>query len=238
MVTHCLFTSDGTFIFNPLIYSSMPYSVSELTPVSLVATASFLFAVGTHVPAKSIAEFVQLAKAKPGAINYGSSGPASVQRLQMEYFAVQTGVQLTHVPFKGANETVMAMLANQMDASISASSNVLPHLPTGRLRALAVTTAQRSPQAPDVPTMQEAGVPEFDGYSLFGLFAPARTSADIIKKIHEDITEITARPDVKRALEARSLDVQGKSGSEFQAIISRDTVKWRKVITTANIKDE
>ena len=233
-----LFTSDGTFIFNPLIYSSMPYSVSELTPVSLVATASFLFAVGTHVPVKSITEFVQLAKTKPGAINYGSSGPASVQRLQMEYFAVQTGVQLTHVPFKGANETVMAMLANQMDASISASSNVLPHLPTGRLRALAVTTAQRSPQAPDVPTMQEAGVPEFDGYSLFGLFAPSRTSAVIIKKVHEDVTEIIARPDVKRALEARSLDVQGKSGSEFQAIISRDTVKWRKVITTANVKDE
>src|SRR3954469_9726876 len=117
-----LFTTDGTFIFNPLIYPSMPYSVSELTPVSLVATASFLFAVGTHVPAKSIAEFIKLAKAKPGAINYGSSGPASVQRLQMEYFAVLTGVQLTHVPFKGANETVMAMLAHQMDASISASS--------------------------------------------------------------------------------------------------------------------
>lgn len=233
-----LFTSDGTFIFNPLIYSSMPYSVAELTPVSLVSTASFLFAVGTHVPAKSIAEFIQLAKAKPGTINYGSSGPSSVQRLQMEYFAVQTGVKLTHVPFKGANETVMAMLANQMDASISASSNVLPHLPTGRLRALAVTTAQRSAQAPDVPTMQEAGVPEFDGYSLFGLFAPARTSAEVIKKIHEDITEIIKRPDVKPALEARSLDVQGKNGSEFQAIINRDTVKWRKVITTANIKDE
>lgn len=204
----------------------------------MVATASFLFAVGTHIPAKSIAEFVQLAKAKPGAINYGSSGPASVQRLQMEYFAVLTGVQLTHVPFKGANETVMAMLANQMDASISASSNVLPHLPTGRLRALAVTTAQRSAQAPDVPTMQEAGVADFDGYSLFGLFAPARTSADIIRKIHEDITEMAKRPDVKRALEARSLDVQGKSGPEFQEIISRDTVKWKKVITTANIKDE
>jgi tripartite-type tricarboxylate transporter receptor subunit TctC len=233
-----LLTSDGTFIFNPLIYSSLPYSTSELTPISLVATASFLFAVGTHVPAKTIAEFIQLAKANPGTINYGSSGPASVQRLQMEYFAVLTGVQMTHVPFKGANETVMAMLANQMDASISASSNVLPHLPTGRLRALAVTTVQRSAQAPDVPTMQEAGVPEFDTYSMFGLFAPARTSPEIIKKIHEDFTEIVRRPDVKRALEARSLDVQGKDASEFQKIIERDTAKWQKVITTAKIKDD
>jgi tripartite-type tricarboxylate transporter receptor subunit TctC len=233
-----LFTTDGTFIFNPLIYSSMPYAVSELAPVSLVATASFMFTVGTHVPARSIAEFVQLAKAKPGAINYGSSGPASVQRLQMEYFAVLTGVQLTHVPFKGANETVMAMLANQMDASISGSSNVLPHLPTGRLRALAITTAQRSPQAPDVPTMQEAGVPEYDTYSLYGLFAPAGTPPEITKKIHEDLTAITMRPDVKQALATRSFDVQGKSGSEFRTIIERDSVKWRKVITTANIRDE
>jgi tripartite-type tricarboxylate transporter receptor subunit TctC len=88
------------------------------------------------------------------------------------------------------------------------------------------------------PRCKKAGLPDFDGYSLFGLFAPARTSADVIKKIHEDITENTQRPDVKRALEARSLDVQGKTGSEFQAIINRDIVKGRKVITTANIKDE
>ena len=96
-----LFTTDGTFIFNPLVYSSMPYAVSELAPVSLVATASSMFAVGTHVPAKTVSEFIALAKSKPGALNYGSTGPASVQRLQMEYFAVLTGVQLTHVPFKG-----------------------------------------------------------------------------------------------------------------------------------------
>ena len=127
--TLLLLTTDGTFIFNPLIYSSMPYTVSELAPVSLVATASSMFAVGTHVPAKTISEFIALAKSKPGALNYGSTGPASVQQLQMEYFAVLTGVQLTHVPFKGANETTMAMLANQIDAVIPASSNILPASP-------------------------------------------------------------------------------------------------------------
>jgi tripartite-type tricarboxylate transporter receptor subunit TctC len=233
-----LFTSDGTFIFNPMIYASMPYSVSELVPVSLVATASAMFTVGTHVPAKTISEFIALAKSKPGAINYGSTGPASVQRLQMEYFAVLTGVQLTHVPFKGANETVMAMLANQMDASIPTSSNVLPHLATGRLRALAITTAQRSPQAPDVPTMQEAGVPGYETYSMFALFAPARTSSETVKKIADDVAEIIMRPDVKATLADRGFEVQGKSGAEFQAIIDRDTIKWRKVIETAKIREE
>jgi tripartite-type tricarboxylate transporter receptor subunit TctC len=233
-----LFTSDGTFIFNPMIYASMPYSVSELVPVSLVATASAMFTVGTHVPAKTISEFIALAKSKPGAINYGSTGPASVQRLQMEYFAVLTGVELTHVPFKGANETVMAMLANQMDASIPTTSNVLPHLATGRLRALAVTTAQRSPQAPDVPTMQEAGVPGYETYSMFALFAPARTSSETVKKIAEDVAEIIMRPQVKAALADRGFEVQGKSGVEFQTIIDRDTVKWRKVIETAKIREE
>ena len=178
-----LFTTDGTFIFNPLIYSSMPYSVSELAPVSMVATASHMFTVGTHVPAKTVSEFIALAKAKPGEINYGSTGPASIQRLQMEYFMALTGVQLTHVPFKGANETTMAMLANQMDSTITAASNILPHLPTGKLRALAVSTAERSPQAPDIPTMQEAGVAGYETYSVFGLFAPAHTPADTIRKI-------------------------------------------------------
>jgi tripartite-type tricarboxylate transporter receptor subunit TctC len=156
----------------------------------------------------------------------------------MEYFAVLTGVQLNHVPYKGANETTMAMLANQMDASITASSNILPHLPTGKLRALAITTAERSPQAPDVPTMQEAGVPGYETYSLYGLFAPSRTPADVVQKIQADLTEITTRPDVKALLAARSFAVQGKSAAEFQAIIERDTTKWGKVITAAKIKED
>ncbi|MBV9629879.1 MAG: hypothetical protein JO230_17420 [Xanthobacteraceae bacterium] len=123
-----LFTTDGTFIFNPLIYTSMPYSVSELAPVSMVATAPQMFAIGTHIPAKTMSEFIALAKSKPGEINYGSTGPASIQRLQMEYFMALTGVRLTHVPFRGANETIMAMLANQMDATITGSSNIIPYL--------------------------------------------------------------------------------------------------------------
>ena len=233
-----LFTSDGTFIFNPLIYASMPYSVSELAPVSLVATSSAMLAAGTHVPAKTVSEFIALAKSKPGVINYGSTGPASVQRLMMEYFAVLTGVELTHVPFKGANETVMAMLANQMDVAFSTSSNILPHIPTGRLRALAVTTAERSPQAPDVPTMQEAGVAGYETYSMFGLFATARTPVETIKKISADVTEIIMRPEIKAQLAARGFEVQGKTAAEFQQIIDKDTIKWDKVITTAKLRDK
>jgi tripartite-type tricarboxylate transporter receptor subunit TctC len=233
-----LFSSDGTFIFNPLIYFSMPYAVSELAPISLVATASAMLAVATHVPARTIPEFIALAKSKPRAINYGSTGPASIQRLMMEYFAVLTGVELTHVPFKGANETMMAMLANQMDVAFSTSSNILPHLPTGKLRALAITTAQRSPQAPDVPTMQEAGVPGYETYSMFALFSPARTPAEINKKIGEDVSEIIMRPEIKAVLAARGFEAQGTTAAEFQRIIDKDTVKWQKVIETAKIKDK
>jgi tripartite-type tricarboxylate transporter receptor subunit TctC len=233
-----LFTTDGTFIFNPLIYASMPYTVSELAPISMVATAHHMLAVGTHVPATTVAEFVALAKSKPGAINYGSTGPASIQRLQMEYFMALTGTQLTHVPFKGANETTMAMIANQMDATITASSNILPHLPTGKLRALALTTKERTPQAPDVPTMQEAGVAGYETYSVFGLFAPAGTPGDTIGKIHEDLTEIILRPDIKAAMATRGFTMEGKSAGEFQKVIDKDTAKWRTVITTAKIKED
>jgi tripartite-type tricarboxylate transporter receptor subunit TctC len=233
-----LFTTDGTFIFNPLIYTSMPYSLSELAPVSMVATTSQMFAIGTHIPAKTMSEFIALAKSKPGEINYGSTGPASIQRLQMEYFMALTGVRLTHVPFRGANETIMAMLANQMDATITGSSNIVPYLPTEKLRALAITTAQRSKLAPEIPTMQEAGVPGYETYGVFGLFAPAQTPARTINAIYADLTEIITRPDIKALLEARSFDVEAKNAAEFQKIIGRDTLKWRKVITTANIKDE
>jgi tripartite-type tricarboxylate transporter receptor subunit TctC len=196
-----------------------------------------MFAVGTHIPATTVAEFVALAKSQPGKINYGSTGPGSIQRLQMELFMALTGTSLTHVPFKGANETTMAIIANQMDATIGAASNILPHLPTKKIRALAITTTTRSSQAPDVPTMQEAGVAGYETYSVFGLFAPAQTSPDVIKKVHEDITEIIMRPDIKSLLAARSFDAKGLDRVEFQKIIDRDTVKWRKVIATANVRE-
>jgi tripartite-type tricarboxylate transporter receptor subunit TctC len=233
-----LFSSDGTFIFNPLIYPSLPYAVSELAPISFVASAPAMLAAATPVPAKSVAELVALAKSKPGVINYGSTGPASIQRLMMEYFALHAGFVMNHVPFKGANETVMAMLGNQMDVAFSASSNILPHIPTGKLRALAVTTAKRSSQAPEVPTMQESGVTDYEAYSMFALFAPARTSPDIIKKIAADVTEIAMRPEINAAIVARGFDVHGLAPAEFQKIIDRDTVKWEKVITAAKLKDK
>lgn len=233
-----LFSSDGTFIFNPLLYNSMPYTVSELAPISLVATASAMLSAGTHMPVKSVAELVALAKSKPNAINYGSTGPASIQRLMMEYFLVLTGTQMNHVPFKGANETTMAIIANQMDVAFATSSNYLPHIPTGRLRVLAVTTATRSPQAPEIPTMQEAGIAGYETHSMFALFAPARTSPDIIKKVSADVNEIIMRPDIKAALAARGFDVQGTPAAEFQKIIDKDTVKWRQIIETAKLKEK
>lgn len=233
-----LFSSDGTFIFNPLIYPSLPYAVSELAPISFVAAAPAMLASATHVPVKSVAELVALAKSKPGAINYGSTGPASIQRLMMEYFAMQAGFTMNHVPFKGANETVMAMLGNQMDVAFSASSNILPHIPTGKLRALAVTTAKRSPQAPEVPTMRESGIADYEAYSMFALFAPARTSPDIIRKIAADVTEIAMRPEIKAAIETRGFEVHGMPAAEFQKVIERDTVKWEKVITASKLKEK
>jgi tripartite-type tricarboxylate transporter receptor subunit TctC len=233
-----LFSSDGTFIFNPLIYPSLPYAVSELAPISFVAAAPGMLAAATHMPVKSVAELVALAKSKPGAINYGSTGPASIQRLMMEYFAMQAGFTMNHVPFKGANETVMAMLGNQMDVAFSAASNILPHIPTGKLRALAITSTKRSPQAPEVPTMQESGITDYEAYSMFALFAPARTSPDIIKKIEADVIEVTMRPEIKAAIVARGFEYFGMPAAEFQKLIERDTVKWSKVIAASNLKEK
>jgi tripartite-type tricarboxylate transporter receptor subunit TctC len=140
------------------------------------------------------------------------------------------------VPYKGANETTTAILAGEIDMTINGMSNILPHIGEGKLKALAVSTVTRNPLAPEVPTMQEAGVPGYSSQGAFGLFAPAGTPKDIVAKIHADTAEVLAQPDVKKALEARSFVVGGAGPAEFEKFIADEHVKWEKVIKQAHIK--
>jgi tripartite-type tricarboxylate transporter receptor subunit TctC len=233
-----LLAADQTFVLNPLLYASLPYSMKELDTVALIASIPHMLAVANKVPVSNVKELIALAKQKPDTITFGTTGAGTIQRIATEYFAAIAGVKLVHVPYKGANEATMAILQGEIDMTINGMSNILPHIEGGKLKALAVSTAERNPLVPNIPTMQEAGVPGYETTSLFGLFAPAHTPADIIKKIHDDLTEVAMRPDIKALLAARSFEVEGKNAGEFQQIIDRDTVKWRKVIETAKIRDE
>src|SRR6185312_955128 len=203
--------ADQTFVLNPLLYSSLPYSMNQFDPIILMASIPHMLAVANKVPVSNVKELIALAKAKPDTLTYGTTGPGTIQRIAVEYFSSIAGIKLVQVPYKGANETTTAILAGEIDMTINGMSNILPHIGEGKLKALAISTVQRNPLAPDVPTMQEAGVPGYTSQGTFGLFAPAGTPPDVIEKVHTDIAAVLAMPDVKKALEARSfvIDVLG-----------------------------
>jgi tripartite-type tricarboxylate transporter receptor subunit TctC len=233
-----LCSNDTTFVLNSLLYSSLPYSVSELEPIIVMASIPHVLAISSKVPASNVKELIALAKQQPNKLMYGTTGPGSIQRLATEFFSKIAGIQLVHVPYRGAPETTTAILAGQIDLTINGMSNIMPHIGGGKLKALAISTPKRSPLAPDMPTMQEAGVPGYSSQGTFGLVAPAGTPPEVREKIRADVAEILARPDVKKALEARSFSVENLGPAEFAKVIADDTAKWRQVIKEANIKVE
>ena len=231
-----LLAADQTFVLNPLLYSKLPYSMKEFEPVVLMASIPHMLAVANKVPVSSVKELVALAKSKPDTLTYGTTGPGTIQRIATEYFAGIVGIKLVHVPYKGAPETTTAILSGEIDMTINGVSNILPHIGTHKLKALAVSTVKRNPLAPDMPTMQEAGVPGYTSQGAFGLFAPTGTPRAIRDKVHADVAEVLARPEVKKALEARSFVIDTSGPAEFEKFIAVENVKWQKVIKEANIK--
>jgi tripartite-type tricarboxylate transporter receptor subunit TctC len=233
-----LCSNDTTFVLNSLLYSSLPYSLSELEPIILMASIPHVLAVSSKVPASNVKELIALAKEQPDKLMYGTTGPGSIQRLATEYFSKIAGIKLVHVPYRGAPETTTAILAGQIDLTINGMSNIMPHVGGGKLKALAISTPKRSSLAPDMPTMQEAGVPGYSSQGTFGLVAPVGTPPEVREKIRADVAEILARPDVKATLEKQSFAVENGGPAEFAKVIGDDTVKWRQVIKDANIKVE
>jgi tripartite-type tricarboxylate transporter receptor subunit TctC len=233
-----LLAADQTFILNPLLYESLPYSMKELDPVILVASIPHMLAVANKVPVSNVKELIALAKSKPDTLLYGTTGAGSIQRLITEYFSRLADIKLVHVPYKGANETTTAILAGEIDMTINGMSNILPHIGGGKLKALAISTWKRNPLAPEIPTMQEAGVAGYSSQGAFGLFAPAGTPREIQEKIHSDVSEILMRPDVRKTLEIRGFVIDNAGPAEFAKMITEETAKWGPVIKGANIKGD
>jgi tripartite-type tricarboxylate transporter receptor subunit TctC len=233
-----LCAADQTFIYNPLLYASLPYAMKELEPIILMASIPHMLAVANKTPATNVRELIALAKSKPETLMYGTTGPGSIQRLTTEYFARIAGIKLVHVAYRGAPETMTAILAGEIDMTINGVSNVAPHIPGGKLKALAISTPERSSLAPDIPTMREAGVPGYSSQGAFGLFSPAGVPAEIREKIRADVDEILSRPQIAKALETRSFVVEKAGPAAFAKFIAEETAKWGPVIRDANIKGD
>ena len=237
-----LFAGDQSITINPALGMAAPYSVEkDLVPISLIALNPTMLAVINDLPAKTVPEFVALAKAKPGAILFGSSGPGSIQRLAMELFAQTAGIELTHIPYRGSNETVADMLAGNVHSTFNGISNFAQLHAAGKIRLLAAAASHRAKQVPEIPTVREAGGPalkDYEALSWFGLLAPAGVPQAIRDKVQADLAKVLKTPESEKILETRGFELIVGSADHFKTVIESDTAKWREVIRKGNIKAE
>jgi tripartite-type tricarboxylate transporter receptor subunit TctC len=233
-----LSVGPGSLIINPLM-GKVPYDTArDFAPVTLMARAPNALVAHPSVPARSVAELIALARSKPGAINYGSGGVGSTPHLCAALFAAMAGVALTHVPYKGTAPATADLVGGQVQIAFLGIPAVLPHVKSGRLRALAVTGLQRSPELPGVPTVDESGVPGYEVSPWYGLLAPAGTPRPVVARLASEAARIVHTPELKEKLAAHGADAAGSTPEEYAAVIRADTATWTRVIEHAGLRAE
>jgi tripartite-type tricarboxylate transporter receptor subunit TctC len=234
---YTLLVVASSITLNPTLHKDLPFDpVRDLAPITQLSSFPNMLVVHPAVPVKTVKDLVALAKSKPGALNYGSSGTATGTHLSAELFKYMTGTDMVHVPYKGGGQGIQALLGGQVQLYFATIVSVLPHVRGGKLRAVAVTTATRSPAAPDVPTIAEAGVPGYDHGPWNGFLAPAKTPGPIIARLNEEVVRIIHAPETKAVFTSEGAEPVGNKPEEFGAIIKNETAKWAKVIRAAGIK--
>lgn len=221
----------------PAMYASLPIDIlRDLEPVTQLTTQSFVLVVHPSIPANSVPAFIEFAKSRPGKLNYGS--PAATFQLTMELFKQQVGIDLRHIPYKGSAQTINGLLANEVQVGFVDAPALAPQIKAGRLRGLAVTTPNRAAILPDVPTMMEAGVTDFQITGWFALFAPPGTPRAIVNKLYEESSKIVHMPDVREKLVALDCVPVGGTPEQLRATMTTQMNQWITVAKRANIKGQ
>ena len=222
---------------NTSLYSKMPYHpLRDFAPITLLVTLPNVLVVHPSVPAKSVKELIALAKARPGQLRFASAGNGTSQHLSGELFMMLTGVKMIHVPYKGSAPASADLLGGQIELSFENSTIAVPFIKAGKMRALGVTTARRTGALPETPTIAEAGVPGFDVSSWQGVFAPAGTPLDIVKKLNVEIVRIIGLPEIQRRLADIGADPVGNTPEQFTAFIKTEIDKWQKVVKASRAR--
>jgi tripartite-type tricarboxylate transporter receptor subunit TctC len=222
---------------NTWLYRKLPYDVvKDFTPVILIDTAPNVLAVHPSLPVKSVKELIALAKARPGQLTFASAGIGSSNHLSGEMFRVMARIDIVHVPYKGGGAAVVDLLAGQVTMYFGTTPSTLPQVRAGRLRGLAVSTAKRSPAAPDLPTMAESGLPGFEQSAWHGLLAPAGTPHAVVAKLNADVLRVLRMPDVLAQFAGQGFDLIGSSPGELADFIKRDLAKYEKLVKSAGIR--
>ncbi len=236
---HTLLLSTATYTTLMSLYPKVPYDfVKDLTPVSLLATIPFVLAVHPSVPVRSTEELIRLARARPGQLNYASSGVGATSHLAHELLNKMAGIKTVHVPYKGTVPGLIDLISGQVHFILGIMQATLPHAKAGRIRALAVSSLKPSPSAPDLPTISASGVPGFEFSSWNGVHVPAGTSKAIIAKLHAELLKILALPEVKERMFELGLEPVGSTPEELGALVNANIEKWGKLIRELGVRAE
>jgi tripartite-type tricarboxylate transporter receptor subunit TctC len=229
----------GSLAVNPYIFPNQPYDVNkDFVPVTLLAKVPNLFVIHPDVPANNFKEFVAYAKRNPGKLNYGSAGNASAGHLAMEYLKLVTGMFITHIPYRGTGPQLTDLLAGRTQASSAGLPALLPHIKSGKLKAIAVGTPQRLPALPDVPTVAEMGFKDFETSQWYGILAPAGTPRDIVKRLQEESLKALKSNSVTERFASDSAVGGGGPPEEFAAFIAQQQKVWKEIVSRAGIKPD
>ena len=236
---YTLMVIASSFSINPALGRKLPYdSMRDFTTVSQLTKFPNMLAAHPSAPVKSLQDVIAQAKAKPGQLSYASAGVATGTHMTMALLQYMTGIELLHVPYKGGGPAMTATMGGQTPLVIGTSVGVLPHVRSGKLRGIAITSARRSAVAPDIPTFAESGVPGYEHEPWNGMFGPARLSKPVLAKVNAEVVRILHLPDVKKVFERDGADIVGSTPEQFSAVIKSEIATWAKVAKAAGIKAE
>ncbi|TWO64990.1 tripartite tricarboxylate transporter substrate binding protein [Caenimonas sedimenti] len=234
-----LIASPSSISVNPALNPKLGYTPAELAPVTKMTTSPLVLAVNPATGIRTVAELIAAAKKDPGKLNYSTSGNGSAPHLGAALFTMLTGAQMTHVPYRGGAPAIQSVMAGDTQVTFGTSPSVLPQVSGGRLRAIAVSTTERSPLVPDLPGMKEAGLPEYNLEFWYGMFVPAGTPPAVVKKIYDATIAAMQQPSVKAALAREGTEVSISPGPEqFKSFLTEDSKFWVNLVKSANVKVE
>ena len=236
---YTLLVTPAPFTINPSLLNKLPYdALNDFAPITLINTTPLVMVVHPGVPAKTVKELIALAKAKPGKLNFGSSGTGGSNHLAGELFDAMAGVKMVHIPYKGNAGALTDIVGGHLDVVYNGVTSAISLIRGGKLRVLAVTSLKRTAALPDVPTLDELGLKGFEAVAWNGLTAPAKTPREVIMKINADVIRIVNSPELKERLKAEGSDPVGSSPEQFAAFLRNEITKWAKVIKIAGVKPE
>ena len=234
---YTLLLTSSSIAINPSIYPKMPFDATrDLAPISQISTSSLIVVVHPSVPVRSVKELIALAKARKGELIYASTGTGSAPHLSVELFAAMTGTKLIHVPHKGAAPATVDLLAGNVAFMFNNLISAVPNVQAGRLRALAVTGAERTPALPDLPTVAEAGVTGYEASTWYAMFAPNGVPQPVLDRLHREVAAVAKSPEIRRQLQAVGIDSVGGTPAALAQYLRSEIVKWGKVAKASGAK--